>query len=165
MTRINKKLIAKILLCLASFWMIIGSIVYILKSSEPTYIDNLDNREVQKWDYVIDKYGNEGVVVQVDILWFSYIVKDNYGANHIKTLLKNENKWTHSYSDDDQSYGDKGYKIIGKGTWFHKMRATIGSWTEFILVLFNIIMVFSLAPIIITNVWDIYRHLLSLDNF
>ena len=113
--------------------------------SEPTYINNCDNKELAVGDYVAMTYGEfgdhelrAGMVVQTDKAQAIVISKSWH--DELYYLNKSERST---------------YKIIGKGTIYHK----VNQWVGFnIMVTTQIIIgiIFGLIMITLTTIlWDI----------
>lgn len=94
---------------------------YVFNASEPTYIDNPDRTyEVHKDDYVVitfvDGRCEHGLVIQVDTTSYIYsnaaTVRLSDGEIHQLTI--------------DKVRKSQAFRIIGKGTFYHRVNNMIG---------------------------------------
>lgn len=105
----------------------VGWVFYI---SEPKYINNLQNKELEQFDLVtIDYYGNHketALVLQTD--------------NEKALVVNKDNSWDDFYEIDLKK---RNFRIVGKGTIYHKVNYYIG---------FNIMMVTQFIIIILIGI-------------
>ena len=101
--------------------LIIGMIFYIgwvFYKSEPIYIDNCYKQQLQKYDYVSipGPFGGvqNGIILQVDSM--HALVK-----THKQFIMFTDNRF---YELDTKNKSS--YRIIGKGTIYHKVNNYIG---------------------------------------
>ena len=137
-------------------WSLLGSIIvmsaYILWTfyiSEPKYINNANNKKLEAYDYISvpdgfqyswdESSGNlevqNGIILQVD---------------DTKALAKLQGKY--SMSSDEMKEIDIAkhqYRIIGKGTIYHK----VNSWVGFnLMIITQILIGFLLGIIFVTQI-------------
>ncbi|MEY2701924.1 MAG: hypothetical protein RLY43_557 [Bacteroidota bacterium] len=122
---------------------------WVFYTSEPTYIDNC-NKKVEQFDYVsVKKYewsnGRveviNGIVLQVD---------------DSKAIIKCKE---HSFSDDyyELDLKENNFRIIGKGTIYHKVNNYVG----FNLMLITQLFIGILCAIIIITLISTLREMLE----
>lgn len=118
---------------------ILISIIYIIISfylSEPQYIDNVDQK-LDKYDYVsiFEKYGDDvvnGMVMQVDDKYV-LIKYTEYGRDQFAQLNIKEST----------------YRVVGKGTIYHKVNDHIG---------FNIILLTQFFVMILMVIFSVFIY-------
>lgn len=120
--------------------LILGMITYILwvfYISEPKYINNLQDKKLEVYDYVsICERCNEydyhqmknGIVLQVDNEFALLMVKQ-YKDTYFQLNLK-----------------DKDYRVIGRGTIYHKVNQYVG---------FNIMLITQICISVLTAIFII----------
>lgn len=144
--------------------LLLGMLFYIgwiFYMSEPKYIDNAKtNRqnEIERYDVVSskDSYGNTnlGMVVQID---------SNF-KNETRAIVRNfENVYSwdkittihlKKFSATDSTEGGyiTDYRIIGKGTFYHKVNSFVGfnimMITTFIIIILSIVVLVTLIGLI-----------------
>jgi hypothetical protein len=136
----NKKL--KLILFFGLLSLMLTYIGWVFYLSEPTYIDNC-YKNVEKFDYVsIPQYSygsvnNEvenGIVLQVD---------------SSKAIVKVES-WRSDYTEIDLKQHN--YRIIGKGTLYHKVNNYVGMnimmITQIFIGILSAILIFTLTSIL-----------------
>jgi hypothetical protein len=123
------------------FLSLIGLVAWMFYMSEPTYIDHPKlPSEIAKYDIITMRpYGSMesdlfiGMVIQVDTTSFT--------NNHYAVVKSTQ--WMKSYRDVKIDTITPNYKIIGRGTFYHKANHFVG---------FNIMFITTLAIIIIAIV-------------
>jgi hypothetical protein len=125
----KRKIIVLTIMNVIMMWFVI----FMFKKSEPNYVNN-SNRRPMVWDYVIvtglDTYGEahaDGVVVQTDST--SFVFRYQKG---IKMDGPTGGLWNIPYNAGN-------YKVIGTGTFYHKVNAYVG---------FNIMLITTLIIIV-----------------
>ena len=129
----------KIILFVSTILLIIGYLVWINYMSEPKYKNNPDRVDVELYDFVsIRPYGDIennldlGLVIQIDTISF----QNKYAV--VKTIDGH-------YKDIQINGETRQYKIIGTGTFYHKVNAFIGfnifRITNILIIILGIILV------------------------
>jgi len=128
---IKKKREIRLLLLIVAM---ISYILWVFYISEPVYINNLQNKKLEVYDYVsISKYRNtydqeemvNGIILQLDNETALLLVK-NYGDKYYQLNLKSHH-----------------YRIVGRGTIYHKVNQYVG---------FNIMLITQICIGILTAV-------------
>lgn len=130
---------------LALMLSMLSFIIFVFYSSEPKFIDNISpNQKIVAYDYISvpsslwhnigsedNQYVNNGLVLQTDGV--NALVKVNEG-----------------YRDDMIQINNKAheYRIVGKGTWYHKVNQYVGFN---IMLITQIFIGFLLAVVAITQ--------------
>lgn len=97
--------------------------IFVFYSSEPKFIDNISpNQKIEVYDYISlpdrlyenigsesNQYVNNGLVLQTDGISALVKVEESYKSNMIQINVK-----------------DYQYRIVGKGTWYHKVNQYVG---------------------------------------
>jgi hypothetical protein len=108
---------------LALILSMLSFIIFIFYSSEPKFIDNISaNQKIEAFDYISlpdrlyenigsesNQYVNNGLVLQSDGINALVKVNEGYRENMVQINLK-----------------DHQYRIVGKGTWYHKVNQYVG---------------------------------------
>ena len=108
---------------LAFILSMLSFIIFIFYSSEPKFIDNIStNQKIEAFDYISlpdrlyvnigsesNQYVNNGLVLQSDGINALVKVNEGYRENMVQINLK-----------------DHQYRIVGKGTWYHKVNQYVG---------------------------------------
>lgn len=108
---------------LALMLSMLSFIIFIFYSSEPKFIDNISpNQKIVAYDYISlpdhlyenigsesNQYVNNGLVLQTDGISALVKVEESYKSNMIQINVK-----------------DYQYRIVGKGTWYHKVNQYVG---------------------------------------
>jgi hypothetical protein len=120
-------------------------IIFIFYSSEPKFVDNISpNQKIVAYDYISlpdrmyenigsesNQYVNNGLVLQTDGISALVKVDETYKSNMIQINVK-----------------DHQYRIVGKGTWYHKVNQYVGFN---IMIITQILIGFLLAIVAITQ--------------
>lgn len=137
----NKKIIRFSIL----LTIMLSFLAFIFYKSEPKYINNYDNKQIEKFDYVtIPKYTYEnqnGVVLQVDTIRKQALIV-------VKGFMDNE---FYNIVINDKS----SYRIVGKGTFYHKINVWLGFNVMIITQIFIMIICAILFVTLSYDLWDI----------
>lgn len=143
-----KKSTIKILVFISLIISMIYYVGWVFYISEPKYINNC-NKKVEQFDYVSIpeyKYSFEskqevlnGLVLQVD---------ENFAIIKVK-------EWSDKYYELDLKKSD--YRIIGKGTIYHKVNGYVG----FNIMLITQIFIGILSAILIISLMSILKDILD----
>jgi len=130
----------------------IGWIFYM---SEPHYIDNPQSNEVEKYDIVsIRPYGDiensldVGMVIQIDTTSFN---------NHYAVVKSTQ--WRDRYKDIQLNTITPNFKIIGKGTFYHKVNYFIG----FNIMMITTVLIMIIAGVLFATLIGLLREFLGFD--
>lgn len=134
--------------------LLLGMLFYIgwiFYMSEPKYIDNPQTNEVKRYDYVsirpyenIENYLYTGIVLQIDTTSFQ---------NHYVTVKCSDG----SYRDIYINGATRQFKIIGTGTFYHKVNAFVG----FNIMMITTLVIAILAIVILITLIGLIREFLG----
>lgn len=134
--------------------LLLGMLFYIgwiFYMSEPKYIDNPQTNEVKRYDYVsirpyenIENYLYTGIVLQIDTTSFQ---------NHYATVKCSDG----SYRDIYINGATRRFKIIGTGTFYHKVNAFVG----FNIMMITTLVIAILAIVILVTLIGLIREFLG----
>lgn len=104
------------------FGLLIGMIAFILEVfylSEPKYIDNVDGKQIEKYDLIATgAYGNLTNNEDVDM---GLVLQVNPGCVLVKDL---DHSWNDNKVIDPSQV--KSYRVVGRGTIYHKINNYVG---------------------------------------
>ena len=133
------------ILLVASMIFYIGWVFYV---SEPDYIDNISNKEICKYDYVSIKEYRYSFESKQEVITGIVLRSDN------ETALVKYNGWRNEFYELDLKKSD--FRIIGKGTIYHKVNDYVG----FNIMLISQVFIVVLCLIITFTLIDILRDIL-----
>ncbi len=134
----------------------ISYIVWIFYMSEPEYIDNPQNNKVEKYDIVsIRPFGN----IEFDLELGMVIQIDTTIPNKHSAIIKSI-QWNNTYKDIQLDTATPSYKIIGKGTFYHKINYLIG----FNIMMTTIFLVAILAIVISVTLINLLQKILGFKS-
>lgn len=134
--------------------LLLGMLFYIgwiFYMSEPKYIDNPQTNEVKRYDYVsirpyenIENYLYTGIVLQIDTTSFQ---------NHYATVKCSDGLYRDIYING----ATRQFKIIGTGTFYHKVNAFVG----FNIMMITTLVIAILAIVILITLIGLIREFLG----
>jgi predicted RND superfamily exporter protein len=148
--------------------LMVTYISWIFYMSEPKYIDNAKTNSqdnLQRYDIVSSKneYDNEclGMIIQIDSNNYKNetraIVRNfetPYRSDNFKTITMKK-----IFKDSVIIGFTQDYRIIGKGTFYHKINHFIG----FNIMMFTTILIIIIALIIAVSLFGLIRQILGFD--
>ena len=150
--------------------LMVTYIGWIFYMSEPKYIDNAKTdkqNEIERYDVVStqNSYGNVciGLVMQIDSNYnketraivknFEYAYSnDKFTTIHLKSYIDTAKK-------DECFIAD--YRIIGKGTFYHKVNSFVG----FNIIMITTVIIMIIAIILLATLIGLLRGFLGYDPF
>jgi len=104
------------------FGLLTGMITFILEVfylSEPKYIDNVDGKNIEKYDLIAT--GAYGDLTNNESVDMGLVLQVNPGCVLIKDI---DRSWRENKIIDPSQV--KSYRIVGKGTIYHKINNYVG---------------------------------------